>query len=57
MKKHATFKWDDKDFVNFYTDSANLIVLERQRSIRILIEIAAFHFPSLENLHLLELGC
>jgi len=57
MKKDATFKWDDKDFVNFYTDSANLIVLERQRSIRILIEIAAFHFPSLTDLHFLELGC
>ena len=57
MKKDATFKWDDKDFVSFYTDSANFIVLERQRSIRILLEIAAFHFPSLSNLHILDLGC
>jgi tRNA (cmo5U34)-methyltransferase len=57
MKKDATFKWDDKDFVNFYTDSANFIVLERQRSIRILLEIAAFHFPSLSGLHILDLGC
>src|SRR6266850_102199 len=57
MKKDATFKWDDKDFVNFYTDSADFIVLERQRSIRILLEIVAFHFPSLSNLHILDLGC
>src|ERR1700676_2327756 len=57
MKKDATFKWDDKDFVNFYTDSANFIVLERQRSIRILLEIVAFHFPSLSDLHILDLGC
>src|SRR5712671_371035 len=57
MKKDATFKWDDKDFVDFYTDSANFIVLERQRSIRILLEIAAFHFPSLSGLHILDLGC
>src|ERR1700686_1769820 len=57
MKKDATVKGDDKDFVNFYTDSANFIVLERQRSIRILLEIAAFHFPSLSGLHILELGC
>src|SRR6266853_420227 len=57
MKKDATFKWDDKDFVNFYTDSANSIVLERQRSIRILLEIVAFHFPSLSDLHILDLGC
>src|SRR5450759_4208394 len=57
MKKDATFKWDDKDFVNFYTDSANFIVLERQRSIRILLEIVAFHFPSLSGLHILDLGC
>jgi ubiquinone/menaquinone biosynthesis C-methylase UbiE len=57
MKKDATFKWDDRDFVNFYTDSANFIVLERQRSIRILLEIVAFHFPSLSDLHILDLGC
>ena len=57
MKKDATFKWDDKDFVDFYTNSANMIVLERQRSIRILLEIAAFHFPSLSGLHILDLGC
>ena len=57
MKKDATFKWDDKDFVDFYTDSANFIVLERQRSIRILLEIVAFHFPSLSGLHILDLGC
>jgi len=57
MKKHATFKWDDKDFVNFCTNSANFIVIERQRSIRILLEIAAFHFPSLSDLHILDLGC
>src|SRR6202021_2122711 len=57
MKKDATFKWDDKDFVDFYTDSANFIVLERQRSICILLEIVAFHFPSLSDLHILDLGC
>ena len=57
MKKDAAFKWDDKDFVDFYTNSANFIVLERQRSIRILLEIVAFHFPSLSDLHILDLGC
>src|SRR5882762_9435397 len=57
MKKDATFKWDDKDFVDFYTNSANFIVLVRQRSIRILLEIVAFHFPSLSGLHILDLGC
>jgi trans-aconitate methyltransferase len=57
MKKDATFKWGDKDFVDFYTNSANFIVLERQRSIRILLEIVAFHFPSLSGLHILDLGC
>jgi ubiquinone/menaquinone biosynthesis C-methylase UbiE len=57
MKKDTTFKWDDKDFVDFYTNSANFIVLERQRSIRILLEIVAFHFPSLSDLHILDLGC
>ena len=43
MKKDATFKWDDKDFVNFYTNSANFIVIERQRSIRILDRSRSVH--------------
>lgn len=57
MKKDATFKWDNKEFVDFYTNSANVIMLERQRTIRILLEIVAFHFPSLSGLNILDLGC
>ena len=29
MKKDATFKWDNKEFVDFYAKSANVIILER----------------------------
>ena len=57
MKKDATFKWDDKDFVDFYRQSANVIMLERQRCIKILLEIIAFHFPNLSGLNILDLGC
>lgn len=57
MKKDATFKWDNKEFVDFYTNSANVIMLERQRSIRILLEVVAFHFPSPSGLNILDLGC
>jgi len=57
MKKDEAFKWDNKDFVNFYTNSANAIMLERQRSIRIFLEIIAFHFPKLSGLNILDLGC
>ena len=57
MKKDETFKWDDKKFVEFYTDSANVIILERLRLIKILLEIVEFHFPSLSGLNILDLGC
>lgn len=57
MKKDATFKWDNKEFVDFYTNSANVIMLERQRSIRVLLEIVAFHFSNLSGLNILDLGC
>lgn len=57
MKKDSSFKWDNKDFVEFYTNSANIIMLERQRTIRVLLEIVAFHFPNLTDLHILDLGC
>jgi len=57
MKKNETFKWDDKKFVEFYTDSANVIILERLRLIQILLEIVEFHFPSLTGLNILDLGC
>ena len=57
MKKDETFKWDDKKFVEFYADSADVIILERQRLIRLLLEIVYFHFPSLTGLNILDLGC
>ena len=57
MKKDVTFKWDNKEFVDFYTNSANVIMLERQRSIRVLLDIVTFHFPNLSGLNILDLGC
>lgn len=57
MNKDDTFKWDDKEFVDFYAKSANVIMLERQRCIRILLEIIAFHFKNLSGLNIVDLGC
>lgn len=57
MKKDATFKWDNKEFIEFYRKSANVIMLERQRCIKILLEIVSFHFPNLTDLNILDLGC
>jgi len=57
MKKDATFKWDDKEFVEFYTQSADVIMLERQRCIKLFLEIVSFHFKNTTNLHILDLGC
>lgn len=57
MNKDATFKWDNKEFVDFYTKSANVIMLERQRCIQVLLEIIGFHFKDFSGLHILDLGC
>jgi tRNA (cmo5U34)-methyltransferase len=57
MKKDATFKWDNTEFVEFYRNSANVIMVERQRSIKIILEILAVHFSNLTGLHILDLGC
>jgi len=57
MKKDATFKWDNKEFVDFYRNSANVIMIERQRSIKILLEVVTFHFKNLNDLSILDLGC
>ncbi|WP_321495492.1 class I SAM-dependent methyltransferase [uncultured Desulfobacter sp.] len=57
MKKEATFKWDDKEFIEFYRNSANVIMLERQRCIEILIQVLSLHFPNLTGLSILDLGC
>lgn len=57
MKKDATFKWDNKEFVDFYRNSANVIMLERQRSIKILLEVITFHFTNITDLSILDLGC
>lgn len=57
MKKDTSFKWDDKEFVEFYTESANVIMLERQRCIKILLELIDFHFSGLTGLDILDLGC
>lgn len=57
MKKDATFKWDNTKFVNFYTTSANVIILERLRLIKVMLEIIEFHFPTMADLNILDLGC
>ncbi len=57
MKKDATFKWDNTEFVNFYTNSANVIILERIRLIKVILEIIEFHFPTMADLNILDLGC
>jgi len=57
MKKDTSFKWDDREFIDYYTKSANVIMLERKRCIRILVEIAAFHLRELSDLNILDLGC
>lgn len=57
MKKDATFKWDNKEFVEFYRNSANVIMLERKRCIKILLEIIDVHFQKMSGLNILDLGC
>jgi tRNA (cmo5U34)-methyltransferase len=57
MNKDIEFKWNNKEFTHFYRNSADIIILERQRAIKILLEIIQLHFHSLTGLNVLDLGC
>lgn len=48
---------ENRSKVNSYLDIAEIVLIERRRTIKILFDIFAHHFGGRENLNLLDLGC
>ncbi len=60
MKKNKTNLWladAGKQQREFYTNSADVIILERQRGIKLLLDIFSYHFADPDGLKILDLGC
>ena len=48
---------DSKELIEYYMNSADVIVVERERSIKLLLDIFGYHFMERNNLRVLDLGC
>ena len=47
----------DSEHVGFYTGTADIIVVEREKTIELLTALVGYRFPDRENLTFLDLGC
>lgn len=56
MAKNKPSTWNHTQ-ADSYINSADTVVVERKRFIRILVDIFRYHFGNKENLVLLDLGC
>lgn len=60
MKKDKSNPWltdEDSKQVDFYINSADAIIIERNRTMKILLDIFRYHFEEKKNLNLLDIGC
>jgi tRNA (cmo5U34)-methyltransferase len=60
MKNKRTNTWltdDSKDLIDYYLDSADIIVIERKRFIKLLTDIISYHFSVGQKLLILDAGC
>ncbi len=60
MKKNKSNTWLTEkglEQIDFYVSSADVIVVERNRTIKILLDIFRYHFKEKKNLTLLDVGC
>lgn len=60
MKNKKTNTWltaDSKDLIDYYLDSADVIVIERKRFIKLLTDIIGYHFSGGQKLLMLDAGC
>ena len=48
---------DSTELIDYYLNSADVIVVERERCIKLLIDIFGYHFKERNNLRVLDLGC
>ena len=56
MNKGGSDPWDSSD-VDSYIREADVVVLERKRTIKLLVDIFGYHFTGRDSLRLLDLGC
>lgn len=60
MENKKTNTWlaaDSKDLIDYYLSSADIIVIERKRFIKLLIAIIGYHFTGADNLLIMDAGC
>jgi tRNA (cmo5U34)-methyltransferase len=48
---------DSKNLIDYYLNSADIIVIERKRFIKLLIKMIGYHFPEASNLLIMDAGC
>jgi tRNA (cmo5U34)-methyltransferase len=48
---------ENKEQINYYVSSKDIILIERSRQLKIFLELFDFNFQKKEGLHLLDLGC
>ncbi|MFC1574240.1 class I SAM-dependent methyltransferase [Candidatus Latescibacterota bacterium] len=59
MKEDASYIWfrSDSSSLDKYLASADVVIVERHRMLKILIDIFSYHFEGQQNLNMLDLGC
>jgi tRNA (cmo5U34)-methyltransferase len=60
MKNKKTNTWlaaDSKDLIDYYLSSADIIVIERKRFIKLLNDMIGYHFIGSDNLLIMDAGC
>ncbi len=55
--KNTWLSESSKELIDFYINAADVIVIERKRIIKLLLDIFAYHFKDKTNLKILDLGC
>ncbi|MFX0088040.1 MAG: class I SAM-dependent methyltransferase [Candidatus Hodarchaeota archaeon] len=55
--KSNTWLIQESEQVDVYLNTADVILIERNRTIKILIDLFQYHFKGHKNLRLLDLGC
>jgi len=59
MENKKTNTWlaaDSKDLIDYYLNSADIIVVGRKRFIKLLIDMIGYHFPKAANLLIMDAG-
>ena len=58
--RETSNKWiakDSQDYINEYIGFADAILIEREQTIRIMMDIFTYHFGDKSDLNILDVGC